>query len=145
MNSDSMTTAFLPFSLMLSELINRKVTTPKMKCYYVLLIRMKRRVIKHLQVFHKPFQNRSTYKFQNDNPFAVIAMDDMDDGQRDTPKDDEPSQPLNRKVVLPAYNTCPQISAFIPADIYERGVVFLDVKPWRLSLYPKSRCFCCIE
>ena len=88
----------------------------------------------------KPFKNRSAY-----NPFAVIAMDVSDDDERDSSKDDEPCQPLNRKVVLPAYGTCPQISAFIPADVYERGVVFIDLKALRLALYPKSRYFCCIE
>lgn len=73
-------------------------------------------------------------------------MDVSDDDERETSNnDDEACQPLNRRVVLPAYNTCPQISAFIPADVHKRGVVFIDLKSWRLALYPKSRNFCCIE
>lgn len=61
---------------------------------------------------------------------------------------EERSQPsetaINRRVVLPPWNQCPQISAFIPADVQQRGVIFIDLKSWRLALYPKSRCFRCI-
>lgn len=53
---------------------------------------------------------------------------------------------VNRRVNLDQWNHGPVISAFIPADVTQRGVVFIDRKSWRMALYPypKSRCFCCI-
>ena len=42
--------------------------------------------------------------------------------------DDDDSMLLpgaNRRVTLPAYGTCPEISGFVPAHSAETGVVFL--------------------
>ena len=32
----------------------------------------------------------------------------------------------------------PEISAFIPADFNDRKVLFIDVKPFKEALYPKT-------
>lgn len=38
-----------------------------------------------------------------------------------------------------AHGACPEISAFVPADFEQRRVIFIDLKPFKAALYPKSR------